>query len=179
MTDDKWQMTDPGALEGARLRPVVSNSGRLRLASRFVERWGKAKSVRRSFRPFHVALLPPVSDSFIRLFGPHLRSRTRQQAAPGNDPWVMPKPNAIRDRASKTNSPTAWVNRESGDVPGSRLLHADRTATLQSGSPPASPSRYAGAIRTSRSTPKLQYSITPSGQIRGRGRRRGRERSAW
>ena len=31
--------------------------------------------------------------------------------------------------------------------------------------------RYAGAIRTWRSTPTLQYSITTRGRIRGRGRR--------
>src|SRR5258708_7002835 len=38
----------------------------------------------------------------------------------------------------------------------------------------APPTRYAGAIRTWRSTPTLQYSITPRGRIRGRGRRRVR-----
>ena len=36
--------------------------------------------------------------------------------------------------------------------------------------PSASPTRYAGAIRTRRSTPTLQYSITPRGRIRGRRR---------
>jgi hypothetical protein len=44
--------------------------------------------------------------------------------------------------------------------------------------PSASPTRYAGAIPTRRSTPTLHYSITPRGRIRGRGRRRVRERSA-
>src|SRR5260370_28213312 len=42
----------------------------------------------------------------------------------------------------------------------------------------APPTRYAGAIRTWRNTPTIQYSITPRGLIRGRGRRRGRVRRA-
>ena len=50
-----------------------------------------------------------------------------------------------------------------------------------SSAPSAPPTRDAGAIRTSRNTPTLQYSITPRGRIRGRGRRRGQpaRRSLW
>jgi hypothetical protein len=42
----------------------------------------------------------------------------------------------------------------------------------------ASPARCAGAIRRRRNTPILQYSNTPPARNRGRGRRRGRVRSA-
>jgi hypothetical protein len=52
---------------------------------------------------------------------------------------------------------------------------AERCRNLYSVAPSASPTRYAGAIRTWRSTPTLPHSITPRGRIRGR----GRERSAW
>jgi hypothetical protein len=43
--------------------------------------------------------------------------------------------------------------------------------------PAAAPTRYAGAIRTCRSTPTLQYSITPRGRIRGRRRGQPARRS--
>ncbi len=47
----------------------------------------------------------------------------------------------------------------------------DRRSQISSATS-APPTRYAGAIRTWRNTPTLQYSITPRGRIRGQPARR-------
>jgi hypothetical protein len=72
---------------------------------------------------------------------------------------------------SKPSAPKGQQNSAQGFNPG--LLVLTRCALKASSTP-----RTRGAILNSRSTPTLQYSITPRGRIRGRGRRRRRERSA-
>ena len=127
----------------------------------------------RDIAPVHERLYREAVNRLAQGFSPYALTRFRDQIA-------IPPVGTLSRRDFR--SQPGVLTREThphNDPPcrGGRYLRSTvclvnlckREAPLST-APSASPTRYAGAIRTWRSAPILQHSITPRGRIRGRER---------
>ena len=119
-----------------------------------------------------------------------LDDRSQGNLLPGTGPIKIPSRRARSDPyPGLTNRPGHWHAYQTQsyrpygtsplieNLPGNKLPGYAHSGPPGRRGPSASRPADAGAIPTWRNTPLLHYSITPRGRIRGR--RRGRERSAW